>query len=367
MRVMYKRSSERLLCRLVIVVCAVLSFIDRIFAMRQKLLRSAVVLLLTHSCLLGDVLANKESSDGVKKDIFLEILYPESLRYTFRVRPALGFGSPFTTQLSHVGLVVSEPLHGCDSIINRLEVRDNVVLVERGVCSFLTKCKELARNGVLAVIVADSDRSNGDGYVEMMGDGTPRNCSIPAAFMLGKDGYMIRRGLEALGLHRAIINIPLDVSGGIVHRLPQPPWLAFWSRRTDLSVMCALRRLLTSIRIDRLVERCAGLHFSSSDPGSGVEDTTSTFSSTSSVILEVLLERRQGVGQRYGRRGKRQSPQPGSALREPLVHPRGSWGSARAHRPPLPSGRAGPHVIGAPGEDSDSGSTRTLWTAASVS
>lgn len=167
------------------------------------------------------------SSDGLKEDIFFEILEPESLRYTFRLRPAHEFGSSFAVQLSNVGLVLSEPLQGCASLVNRLELRHNVVLVERGGCSFLTKCVEVRRQGALAVIVADSDLSNDEQYVDMMDDSTRRNCSIPAAFLLGKDGYMIRRGLEAHGLRRALINIPVNVSGVPAHRLRQPPWLVW--------------------------------------------------------------------------------------------------------------------------------------------
>uniref|UniRef100_A0A131YJW4 Protease-associated domain-containing protein of 21 kDa n=1 Tax=Rhipicephalus appendiculatus TaxID=34631 RepID=A0A131YJW4_RHIAP len=60
--------------------------------MRERLLRA---LLLTYGCLLVDVLANLVSSDGLKEDIFFEILEPESLRYTFRLRPAHEFGSSF--------------------------------------------------------------------------------------------------------------------------------------------------------------------------------------------------------------------------------------------------------------------------------
>lgn len=199
--------------------------------MPKRFLRGTASLLLTYCCVLVDValLANLVSSDGkfLKEDIFFEILEPESLRYTFRLRPAHEFGSSFVTQLSNVGLVLSEPLQGCASLVNRLELRHNVVLVERGGCSFLNKCVEVRRQGALAVIVADSDPSNDDQYVDMMDDSTRRNCSIPAAFLLGKDGFMIRRGLEAHGLRRALINIPVNVSGVPAHRLRQPPWLVW--------------------------------------------------------------------------------------------------------------------------------------------
>ncbi len=62
----------------------------------------------------------------------------------------------------------------------------------------------------------------------MIGDNTTRNCSIPAAFMLGKDGYMIRRALDAHQTNRAIVNIPVNVSlNGIPLKKRQPPWLVW--------------------------------------------------------------------------------------------------------------------------------------------
>ncbi|XP_077544495.1 uncharacterized protein LOC144156362 isoform X3 [Haemaphysalis longicornis] len=89
--------------------------------------------LLACCCLLANVLAASSSdSRFLKEDIFFEILEPESLRYTFRLRPAHEFGSSFVAPLSNVGLVLSEPWQGCASLVNRLEVRHNVVLVERG-------------------------------------------------------------------------------------------------------------------------------------------------------------------------------------------------------------------------------------------
>lgn len=160
-------------------------------------------------------------------DIHFEIVEPESLRYTFRARPAQ-FGTGFPRLLKNVGLVIVEPLDGCsDPWVNKVEIPANVALVERGRCSFLQKCINAAATGALGVIIFDSDHDNDDSYVDMIDDSTRRNCSIPALFLLGKDGYMITRALNALDLHRAMINIPVNISHIPLHKQKHPPWMVW--------------------------------------------------------------------------------------------------------------------------------------------
>nr|KAF6448444.1 protease associated domain containing 1 [Rousettus aegyptiacus] len=64
-------------------------------------------------------------------------------------------------------------------------------------------------------------------YVEMIQDSTQRTADIPALFLLGRDGYMIRRSLEQHGLPWAIISIPVNVTSIPTFELLQPPW-TFW-------------------------------------------------------------------------------------------------------------------------------------------
>lgn len=160
----------------------------------------------------------------VKDDLFFEITEPESLRYTFKVRPAQNFGVPFKEHLQNIGLVLAEPHHGCSPPINKFELQNNVALVERGGCSFLTKCIQADRIGVLALVVTDNDIKNDDQYIDMIDDNTKRNCSIPAVFLLGKDGHMIRQRLQAHGISRAIINIPVNITLVPLHQQRHPPW-----------------------------------------------------------------------------------------------------------------------------------------------
>lgn len=156
-------------------------------------------------------------------DLYFLISEPETLRYTFKAKSSR-IGIPFTDTLSNIALVLAEPRSACTSTINKLEIRKNIALVERGGCSFLEKCIEVERSGGAALIVYDYDKLNEQTYFEMIDDHTSRNCSIPAVFLPGKDGYMIVHSLLALKLNRAVITIPISVSKDEVSN---PPWSTY--------------------------------------------------------------------------------------------------------------------------------------------
>lgn len=77
------------------------------------------------------------------------------------------------------------------------------------------------------MIISDNAYENDSFYVEMIQDNTSRTAEIPALFLLGRDGYMIRRSLEQHGLPWAIISIPVNVTSIPSFVLKQPPW-TFW-------------------------------------------------------------------------------------------------------------------------------------------
>lgn len=83
---------------------------------------------------------NLHTYDGVTtpeiigNDIFFEVVDPEDLQYTYRLRLAKDFGTTFDNtfkQHSHV-LVVTEPLDGCMHIRNVDDIEGNIALMERG-------------------------------------------------------------------------------------------------------------------------------------------------------------------------------------------------------------------------------------------
>lgn len=154
-------------------------------------------------------------------DIYFQISEPESLRYTFKARSSR-IGVPFTETIANIALVLAEPRDSCTSIINKLEIKNNIALVERGGCSFLEKCIEIERSKGIGVIVYDYDKHNDENYIEMVDDNTSRNCSIPAVSLLGKDGHMIVQSLLALRLSRAVITIPVNTA---INKESNPPWL----------------------------------------------------------------------------------------------------------------------------------------------
>ncbi|ELT94435.1 hypothetical protein CAPTEDRAFT_111702 [Capitella teleta] len=70
----------------------------------------------------------------------------------------------------------------------------------------------------------DNDSTNDEKMVDMIGDDTGREVTLPAFFLLGRDGFMIKRALERMDLPGAIINIPINATGIPPNQLNQPPW-----------------------------------------------------------------------------------------------------------------------------------------------
>lgn len=162
-------------------------------------------------------------------DVFFEIIEPGELGYTYRLRPAKDFGAPFNESFRAmgVGLIPVDPPSGCSWPRNAELVEGNIALVERGECSFVTKALKMEEVGALAVIVADNDIKGDEHFIDMVDDNTLREVHIPAGFILGKNGHMIRRTLAKLHRRRAIVNIPINLTYVPVVKHKQPPWLGW--------------------------------------------------------------------------------------------------------------------------------------------
>lgn len=163
--------------------------------------------------------------DFLEEDLFFEIIYPEELSYTYRIRQAKDFGSTFTYKYKGVRLVVADPPDMCSTPYNSYEIAGGVALATRGECSFVSKAIKAEAAGALAIIVMDNDTSNDESYIEMVDDNTNRDPSIPAGFLLGRSGYIIMRTLTELHEEAAIINIPINLTSTAFHKLNQPPWI----------------------------------------------------------------------------------------------------------------------------------------------
>ncbi|XP_019408532.1 PREDICTED: protease-associated domain-containing protein 1 [Crocodylus porosus] len=159
--------------------------------------------------------------------LYFQVLSPGDIRYIFTATPAKDFGGVFNTRYEQIHLVPADPPEACGELSNGVFIQDQIALVERGGCSFLSKTRVVQEHGGRAVIIADNAYDNDSFYVEMIQDSTRRTADIPALFLLGRDGYMIRRSLEQHGLPWAIISIPVNVSSIPTYEMMQPPW-TFW-------------------------------------------------------------------------------------------------------------------------------------------
>lgn len=169
--------------------------------------------------------------DVVAGDVFFEIVDPPELEYTYRIRPARDFGASFEAasfKVTEGKLVPAIPSEACEpNFINEKDLRGNIAMVERGECSFLTKAINIEAVGGKAVIITeiDSNSDNYDYYIEMIHDKTDRETHIPAAFLLGKNGIIIRKTLAKLHRRYALINLPVNLTFVAPHEINQPPWL----------------------------------------------------------------------------------------------------------------------------------------------
>lgn len=55
-------------------------------------------------------------------------------------------------------------------------------------CSFVTKTINAEEAGAVAVVIMDNDSTNDEKMVDMIGDDTGREVTLPAFFLLGRDG-----------------------------------------------------------------------------------------------------------------------------------------------------------------------------------
>ncbi|XP_058941966.2 protease-associated domain-containing protein 1 [Pocillopora verrucosa] len=160
--------------------------------------------------------------------LYFEILQPKNISYIYKVKPAKNFGTKFELELGTVNLVAADPIDACHSVDNGKALWGSIALVERGGCSFVSKTKTVEHHGAIAVFISDNLQfDNAESLVDMIHDGTTREVSIPAGFILGSDGYHIKRGIEEAGMEAAVISIPLNITTSPHLYTRQPPW-SYW-------------------------------------------------------------------------------------------------------------------------------------------
>lgn len=137
-----------------------------------------------------------------------------------------------------IALVPYEPATACEPATNAAKLKGKVALVERGSCTFHMKSIMAEEAGAKAVIVTDYHTLDPEEeretslwadyyYVDMVVDDSAaelKSVNIPAGFLLGKNGLVIKQTLKRLNLPHALINIPVNLTFSPIHRLHQPPW-----------------------------------------------------------------------------------------------------------------------------------------------
>lgn len=116
-----------------------------------------------------------KSHDIINGDIFFEIIEPEELEYTYRLKPAKNFGGTFTQDIfknrKRNLLVFSEPREACTALENPHQLSGNIALIERGDCTFVTKVVMAQEAGAIGAIITDTQSNlNDDFFIEMVHD-----------------------------------------------------------------------------------------------------------------------------------------------------------------------------------------------------
>ncbi|KAK2837864.1 hypothetical protein Q5P01_015076 [Channa striata] len=167
---------------------------------------------------------SRTSGLGINELLYFRVISPDDIRYIFSAAPAKDFGGQFTSSYDEIFLVPADPADGCSDLTNSEIFQGQVILVERGGCSFVQKARHVEEAGGKAVLIADNAVDNDSQFLDMVNDGSTARPSIPALFLLGRDGMMIRRSLQRQALPWAVISIPVNVSSLASFPLKQPPW-----------------------------------------------------------------------------------------------------------------------------------------------
>lgn len=158
------------------------------------------------------------------QDIYFKIVDPSEIGYYYRASPAKNFGRGFNKYFEHTLLVVADPISGCTELLNLHKIPGNFVMVERGECSFVEKIARCEEAGAVGVIVYDNNPDNRSNLVAMIDDDRGVDITIPSLFIVGSDGFHIRRALERNFLESAIINVPINMTYVPEHQIQKPPW-----------------------------------------------------------------------------------------------------------------------------------------------
>jgi hypothetical protein len=61
----------------------------------------------------------------------------------------------------------------------------------------------------------------------MIDDNSTRQSNIPAGYLVGKSGRIIKSTLQKLNRDYALINLPVNLTFVPAHKINHPPWLVW--------------------------------------------------------------------------------------------------------------------------------------------
>mmetsp|Transcript_15266 Transcript_15266/g.39259 ORF Transcript_15266/g.39259 Transcript_15266/m.39259 type:complete len:211 (-) Transcript_15266:2116-2748(-) len=167
------------------------------------------------SALLGAIGVTALGSETVRVEddiIYFYVSRPRKISYVYRALMAKNFGGVLESRYDKIELVPSDPIDGCQDFGNAALVAGQMALMERGMCSFAEKAWHAQQAGAVAALIYDSDRTNGERWVDMVRDQEGYIVTIPSMFVLGREGFKIIDGLRAANTFSATIRIPVNSS-----------------------------------------------------------------------------------------------------------------------------------------------------------
>ncbi|XP_044732219.1 ER degradation-enhancing alpha-mannosidase-like protein 3 [Chrysoperla carnea] len=110
------------------------------------------------------------------------------------------FGPELRGQQQVVGQVVlAQPFRACDSLNDSIEVKNKIVVMERGDCMFVNKARRIQKAGAIAGIVVDNVPGSSAAtspFFAMSGDGV-NDVKIPVVFLFTDDAVKLRLAMTA--------------------------------------------------------------------------------------------------------------------------------------------------------------------------
>ncbi|CAD6185101.1 unnamed protein product [Caenorhabditis auriculariae] len=156
--------------------------------------------------------------------LIFTVKWPLRIAYSFQMQPAYLIGAKFGRLHNHshydIPLQYANPGDACSPLINDVSTK-TIMLMDRGNCPFIDKVMNAQNAGAVVALVTDTE-GGGNDYVFMLTDTTLRQADIPAAFVSGSTGRILRQTLRSEDV--LIGSIPTTNVHPIFDHVRKAPW-----------------------------------------------------------------------------------------------------------------------------------------------